>query len=99
MKCLAIGPYSQAYKSSSFLFISVQIPIKMDGNLTEGTITEKTLKCIEKIKEILAAARMSLDRVAKVTVISTSIDGFNAINARYESIFKQKPARSCVTVQ
>lgn len=54
MKCLAIDPYSQAFKSSSFLFISGQIPINMDGNSIEGTITEKTLRCIENIKEILA---------------------------------------------
>ncbi len=99
MQCSAIGPYSQAIISSPFLFISGQIPINKDGTLIEGNVTEKTIKCVENIKEILAAAGTSLDKVAKVTVFLTSMDDFKTMNEGYEAVFKHKPARSCVAVK
>lgn len=67
--------------------------------LIEGTITEKTIKCLQNIEAIVSAAGSSLEKVVKVTVFLTSMDDFAAMNQGYEKVVQHKPARSCVAVK
>jgi 2-iminobutanoate/2-iminopropanoate deaminase len=67
--------------------------------LTEGTITEKTIKCLQNLQAILSAAGTSLEKVVKVTVFLTSMDNLAAMNQGNEQVIQHKPARSCVAVK
>ncbi|PMD34973.1 putative L-PSP endoribonuclease family protein [Hyaloscypha variabilis F] len=97
--CAPIGPYSQAIQAPPFLFISGQIPINPNGVLFEGTITEKTVKCLQNIQAILSAAGTSMEKIVKVTVFLTSMENFAAMNQGYDQAMPHKPARSCVAVK
>jgi 2-iminobutanoate/2-iminopropanoate deaminase len=95
----AIGPYSQAVKSGSFLFVSGQIPINpKTGNIT-GDIKEQTRQSLENLKAVLLAAGSSLPDVLKTTVFLKNLDDFSGMNDVYREYFpKDAPARSTVEV-
>lgn len=64
----AIGPYSQAIDTGSFVYASGQIPINpATGEIPEG-ITAQTEQAIANVKGILAEAGLTLDNVVKTTV-------------------------------
>jgi 2-iminobutanoate/2-iminopropanoate deaminase len=67
--------------------------------LVDGTITEKTIKCLQNVQAILSAAGTSLEKVVKATVFLTSMDNFAAMNQGYEQVIQHKPAGSCVAVK
>ena len=93
----AIGPYSQAIISGSFVFTSGQIAIDpMTNQLVEGGIEEQTIQVLENLKRVLSAAGSSLEKAVKVTVFLLDMDDFAKMNEIYEKYFTQKPARSTV---
>ncbi len=96
----AIGPYSQAVKAGGFVFVSGQIPIDpATGNVVEGDITVQTRQVLNNLKEVLAAAGTSLERVVKTTVFITDMNDFPGLNEVYAEFFtRTAPARSCVAV-
>lgn len=96
----AIGPYSQAIDTGSFLFISGQIPVNpVTGEIPEG-ITAQTFQSISNIKAILAEAGLSIENVVKTTVFLADMDDFGAMNSIYGSNFTAPyPARSAVAVK
>lgn len=95
----AIGPYSQAIISGSFIYTSGQIPIVPEtGLLVDGTIKEQTEQVIKNIDAILYAARSSLKNVVKTTCYLKNISDFSTFNSIYAKYFTSKPARSCVEV-
>ena len=50
----AIGPYSQAIKSSGFIFLSGQLPLELEsGQVVSGSVEDQTLKVLENIAAIL----------------------------------------------
>lgn len=97
----AIGPYSQAVKAGSFLFVSGQLGIDpKTGNLVEGGIKEQTEQSLANIKSILKEADFSLHNVVKTTVFLSDISDFVAMNEVYATHFKTPfPARSAVAVK
>ena len=65
----AIGPYSQAIDTGSFVFISGQIPVNPEtGEIPEG-ITAQTTQSLANVKAIIAEAGRSVDNVVKNTVL------------------------------
>jgi len=95
----AIGPYSQAIKAGSFLFISGQLPINPSNGEIHGDIKVQTRQSLENIKSILIAANLSLSDVVKTTVFLKNLDEFSAMNEVYSGYFTQNaPARSAVEV-
>ncbi len=86
----AIGPYSQAVRSGSFLFCSGQIPLDpKSGQIVSGDITAQTRRVLDNIAALLRGEGLDFDDVVKTTV-------FLKI---YGSYFKQNPpARSTVQV-
>ncbi len=96
----AIGPYSQAIKSESFLFTSGQIPIDpATGALVPGGIEEQAKQVFRNLKEILQEAGYQECHVVKTTVFLQSLKDFDAVNRLYAEIFTAPfPARSCFEV-
>jgi 2-iminobutanoate/2-iminopropanoate deaminase len=97
----AVGPYSQAIRSGSMVFLAGQIPIDpKTGQTNLGTIEEKTAQVFENLKAVLAAAGMTLDNVVSTTVYVKDLNDFAKLNAVYGTYFKDKPpARATVQVQ
>jgi 2-iminobutanoate/2-iminopropanoate deaminase len=99
----AIGPYSQAIRVGDTLYTSGQIPIDpATGNIVPGAITEQTIRVLENLKAVLAAAGIDFTHVVKTTVFLKSMADFAAMNEVYTTYFAPKgaipPARSTIQV-
>ena len=95
----AIGPYSQAMKTGSFLYTSGQIPIDpATGNVEAQDITGQTEQVMQNLKAVLEAAGTSFDKAVKTLCFLTDMGNFAAFNEVYAKYFTSKPARSCVAV-
>jgi 2-iminobutanoate/2-iminopropanoate deaminase len=95
-----IGPYSQAIRANSFLFVSGQVAIDPSSNeFAGGDIGRQTTRALENLKGILEAAGVNLHHVVKTTVFLKDMNDFAAMNAVYASFFSAAaPARSTVEV-
>ena len=96
----AVGPYSQAVKAGDTLYASGQIHLDPEtGLLVEGTVADRTHRCMQNVAAVLEAAGYTLNDVVKTTVYLTDMADFAAMNAVYASYFgAEPPARSCVQV-
>jgi len=96
----AIGPYSQAIKTDTMVFVSGQLAIDpASGELVTGDIQQETRQALTNLQAILEAAGSSLAQVVKTTVYIADMDQFGDINAAYAEFFKtDPPARACVEV-
>ena len=96
----AIGPYSQAIDTGSFVFISGQIPVNpATGEVPKG-IKAQAAQSISSIKAILAEAGLSIDNVVKTTVFLADMALFGEMNEVYAQEFTAPfPARSAVAVR
>lgn len=99
----AIGPYSQAIRSGDFLFTSGQVALNpTTGNLIPGGVTEQTVRVLENLKAVLAAAGLDFAHVIKTTVFLKSMADFAAMNEIYAQYLAPQgvaaPARSTVQV-
>ena len=64
----AIGPYSQAIDTGSFVYASGQIPIDpATGNIPQG-IEAQSEQAMRNVEAILAEAGLTTDNVVKTTV-------------------------------
>lgn len=96
----AIGPYSQAIDTGSFLYASGQIPLNpVDGTIPEG-IKAQTAQSLSNVKAILAEAGLTIANVVKTTVFLRDMGDFAAMNEVYAEAFEAPyPARSAVAVR
>lgn len=96
----AIGPYSQAIRFGNIVYVSGQIPIRPEsGKILKGTIEEQTIQVLENLKNILAAAGLTLDNVLRTTIFLTDLGDYSAVNEIYARYFgDSQPARSTVQV-
>jgi len=96
----AIGPYSQAIKTDSLVFVSGQLPMDpVSGKLIQGNIKDATRQALKNLKEILTSAGSSLDSVVKTTLFITDMNNFPLVNEAYGEFFSDNaPARACVEV-
>jgi 2-iminobutanoate/2-iminopropanoate deaminase len=96
----AVGPYSQAVRIGNLVFLSGQIPLDPSTNqLVEGSIQVQTERVLENMRAVLAAAGLTFDNVAKVTVFLKNLTEFSAMNEVYARYFPaHPPARSTVEV-
>lgn len=94
----AIGPYSQAIRSGSLLFVSGQIPLDPEtGSMVVGDVTVQTHRVLNNLAAILAAAGSSLDRVVRTTVYLADMTDFGAMNEVYGTYFTSPaPARATI---
>ena len=96
----AIGPYSQAIRTDSLVFVSGQLALLPEtGKLVDHDIQAETRQAVTNLKNILIAAGSSLDHVVKTTLFIRNMDDFSKINEVYGEFFPSgPPARSCVEV-
>jgi 2-iminobutanoate/2-iminopropanoate deaminase len=95
----AIGPYSQAVRAGSLLFVSGQIPLDpATGAMVEGDIAAQTHRVVRNLAAILEAAGSSLDHVVRTTIYLADMNDFPAVNEVYGSYFTP-PAPARATVQ
>jgi 2-iminobutanoate/2-iminopropanoate deaminase len=96
----AIGPYSQAIRAGSLLFVSGQVPIDpATGQIINGDIAAQTHRVFQNIGEILTAGGASFDHVVRTTVFLADMNDFAAMNEVYATYFTAPaPARATVQV-
>ena len=96
----AIGPYSQAIRSGSLVFVSGQIPLDpQTGNIVEGDAAVQTARVLQNLSAILEAAGSSLGQVLKTTVYLRDLADFAMMNEVYARFFDDTPpARATVEV-
>jgi 2-iminobutanoate/2-iminopropanoate deaminase len=97
----AIGPYSQAIRKGSFLYLSGQIPLDpATMGIVGTTAAEQAEQVMMNIAAVLGAAGASFGDVVKTTIFLTDLEDFAAVNAVYGKRFEgiEPPARSTVQV-
>ena len=96
----AIGPYSQAVRRGSFVFLSGQIPLDpATGQLVEGDIAAQARRVFDNLRAVCAAAGGSLDDIVRVGIYLTDLGDFAAVNAVMAENFQAPfPARSTIEV-
>jgi 2-iminobutanoate/2-iminopropanoate deaminase len=98
----AVGPYSQAVKSTcvSMIFCSGQIALDpKSGGIVGKTSAQQAEQVLKNLKAVLAAAGAELRSVVKTTVYLANMDDFAAVNEVYARFFTSDlPARVAVEV-
>lgn len=96
----AVGPYSQAIRTGSLVFLSGQLGInKETGQLAEG-LEAQTQQAFKNIAYVLDSEGLTLANVVKVTVLLSDIQDFSQVNEIYAQQFQVPyPARSAFAVR
>ena len=95
-----LGPYSQAIRAGSLLFISGQIPLApASGQEVEGDAATQTHRVMQNIGAILQASGAGYDQVVRTTIFLIDLADFAKVNEAYGSYFDDPaPTRSTVQV-
>ena len=96
-----IGPYSQAVKAGSLLFISGQIPIDpATGNIEATDIIGETHQVMHNLRAILTQAGLDFGHVVKTTILLSDMSFFGDVNTVYGKYFSGNfPARETYAVK
>ncbi len=95
----AIGPYSQAIITSSFVFTSGQLPVNPETGEMAKEIKEQAEQSCKNVGAVLEAAGSGFEKVIKTTCFLAEIADFASFNEVYAKYFVSKPARSCFAVK
>lgn len=88
----AIGPYSQAVRVGSTLYLSGQIAMDpATGEFVEGGIEAQTQQVLKNIRAVLEAAGFSMEDVVQSQVFLSDINNYVAMNSVYATYFKEAP--------
>jgi 2-iminobutanoate/2-iminopropanoate deaminase len=96
----AIGPYSHAVRAGGLLFCSGQIPLDpSSGELVGDDAPAQARRCLENLAAICAQAGARLSDAVRITIYTTELEAFGAINDAYAEHFDaDPPARAAVGV-
>lgn len=96
----AIGPYSQAVKTDTMVFVSGQLAMDPETlELVGGDVQDETRKVLQNLQAVVEAAGTTLAKVVKTTVFISDMNDFPKINEVYAEFFTENPpARACVEV-
>ena len=96
----AIGPYSQAIKKDSLVFISGQIPLIPGTTELIGTdLSEQTHQVFKNLQSVAEASGGGLNDIVKLTIYLTDLSAFaivNEIMVRY--FIEPYPARATIEI-
>ena len=96
----AVGPYTHAVVSNGLIFCSGQVPLDPNtGKLVEGSIGDRTRRCLDNLAAVASAAGASLDDAVRMGIYVTDMSTFKDVNEAYSAYFADDPpARSTVGV-
>ncbi len=96
----ALGPYSQAIRSGSMVFMSGQIPLNPETMaLVDGGIEAQTRQVFRNLAAVATAAGSDLRHAVKITIYLTDLNDFAAVNSIMAEQFKEPyPARATIQV-
>ena len=96
----AVGPYAHAIRAGGLLFCSGQIPLHPEsGELVADAHAEQTVRCLENLAAVCAAAGAELRDAVRLTVYVTDPGAFDEVNRAYAGFFpSDPPARTVVGV-
>ncbi len=96
----AIGPYSQAIKVGSTVWLSGQIPLVPGSmELVTGDISAQAKQVFSNLAAVAEAAGGSLNHAVKINISLTNLEHFGAVNEVMASFLQEPyPARACVQV-
>ena len=95
----AIGPYSQAIRTSGLLFCSGQIPLEPStGELVKDDIEGQARRRLDDLAALAEAGGGSLANAVRCTVYLTDMNDFARVNEVYAEFFgdDDPPARVAV---
>ncbi len=97
----AIGPYSQAIRTGSFIFTSGSLGIDpATKKLVEGGVEAQARQALVNLREVLRASGSDMSHIVKTTVFVADLNEFAVINKTYGEFFTASPpARSTVEVK
>ena len=91
--------FSQAIAANGLLFVSGQLPMRVDGSLAGPGIVAQTEQVMHNLEAILSAGGTTFAGVVKATVFLADLADFAAFNEVWGRYFPSvKPARSTVQV-
>ena len=88
----AIGPYSQAIRTSDLLFCSGQLPMDpSSGELIKEDAPGQARRCLHNLSAICEAAGGSLADAVRITVYLADMTDFQRVNDVYAEFFENDP--------
>lgn len=88
----AIGPYSHAVVHGDVLYCSGAIPLDPESEaLVDDSVAAETKRCLENLAAVCAAAGTELANALRITVYTTRLEEFAAINETYAAFFPEAP--------
>lgn len=96
----AIGPYSQAIKFDSLVFLSGQIPLVPETmEVIDGGIAEQAHQVFINLKTVAEEAGGSLRDALKINIFLTDLTNFTVVNEIMTQYFHEPfPARATIEV-
>ena len=96
----AIGPYSQAVRAGSLVFLSGQIPLVPETmEMVAGDVVDQAHQVFRNLRAVATAAGGSLDDLVKVNVYLTDLGDFQSVNEVMAAYFNEPyPARAAIGV-
>lgn len=96
----AVGPYSQAVKAGSTLYVSGSLGLDpATGAFAGDTVEGQAKQVMENLKAVIEAAGFTMDSVVKCSCFLKDMNDFAAFNGIYGEYFTaDPPARECVQV-
>lgn len=96
----AIGPYSQAIKAGSTVYLSGQIPLDPASmELVGGGMDAQVRRVFDNLSAVCDAAGGALRDIVKLNIFLTDLSHFNLVNEIMKEYFQEPyPARAAIGV-
>ncbi|HEX5678940.1 MAG TPA: RidA family protein [Alcanivorax sp.] len=96
----AIGPYSQAIKAGSTVYLSGQIPLDpATMELVGGGMDAQVRRVFDNLAAVCEAAGGALRDIVKLNIFLTDLSHFNLVNEIMKEYFQEPyPARAAIGV-
>jgi 2-iminobutanoate/2-iminopropanoate deaminase len=83
--------------ASGGIAVSVQVPLRPDGNPEDGDIQAQTTAVLVNLCTTLDTMGLGLDRVMHATIYMTDMNDWEGMNAVWESVFQERsPSRAAI---